>query len=124
MSDYRIPEPEVPKDDITPLYKIENRKLYSPQFTKKGVMLKRRQWLENELRLKGKCEKCPRETLLTIDHIIPIFIIKDMGFDFEQFFDVENLRLLCRPCNALKSNHLDFSTPRTKYLMRKYLGLV
>lgn len=104
-----------------PLYGIEDKKLYSPQFTKNAVMKRRREWLEKELKEKGVCDKCGKNYNLTIDHIVPMFFLKDAGFDFEQFYDEENLRLLCKPCNALKNNHLDFSTPRTKQIIRKYL---
>lgn len=107
--------------EYAPIYNNDDRRLYSPQFTKTNVMRKRREWLDNELKENGKCDKCGRDYNLTIDHIVPMFFLKDAGFDFEQFYDEENLRLLCKPCNALKNNHLDFSTPKTKQIIRKYL---
>lgn len=68
-----------------------------------------------------KCEKCGREVLLTIDHIIPISILYDLGIDSKTTVDFENLRVLCKPCNMLKSSHLDFSTPKTKILLLRYI---
>jgi 5-methylcytosine-specific restriction endonuclease McrA len=70
----------------------------------------------------GKCEKCGgRNGGLTVDHIIPNSILKDFGVDPELHYDERNLRLLCKCCNSLKSNHLDFSDDRTKPLLLELL---
>ena len=82
---------------------------------------KMKQDLLQELKEKiGKCT-CGRIENLTIDHIIPEMILRDFGFRPRKFFDRENFRLLCRPCNQLKSGRLDFSIPKTKELLLKYL---
>ena len=72
----------------------------------------------------GKCEDCGRTEMLTLDHIIPLIILRDFGFNPKKFFDKENLRLICRPCNGIKSGRLDFSDPRTKKLLLKYLEMI
>ncbi len=69
-----------------------------------------------------KCRRCPREEWLTLDHIVPLSLLRDMGIDdLETYRDHDNFQLLCKPCNQFKSNRLDFSDPRTKQLLIKYL---
>lgn len=90
---------------------------------------KTRQKMEMELLAEwrisiGKCQTCSRTENLTLDHIIPLIIIRDFGFDPQKFFDKEDLRLICRPCNQLKAGRLDFSDPHTKELLLKYLNLL
>jgi len=70
----------------------------------------------------AKCERCGRKDILTIDHIIPMNILKLLGFTLKEMYeDTENLAILCRPCNSLKSGNLDFADERTKKLLYKYL---
>lgn len=68
-----------------------------------------------------ECEKCKRKSLFSVDHIIPLKLLADFGFNINLFYDKEDLRILCQPCNYLKSDHLDFSTLKTKILLLKYL---
>ncbi len=68
-----------------------------------------------------ECEKCKRIEFLTLDHIIPLDILRQFGIDVERTYIKENLRILCRICNQFKGNHLDFSTPKTKKLLLKFL---
>lgn len=69
----------------------------------------------------GVCARCSRNTMLTTDHIIPKAILEVMGVDTERTFIPENLMLLCRPCNSIKSDRLDFSFPQTKRMLLKLL---
>src|SRR5690348_16550010 len=108
--------------DLPPTYKSYANILRSDgksPYTKKEVMEKKRRRFDELLRSELGCEKCGRPTNLTLDHIIPVHILADFGFDFLEMYDEENLRLLCKPCNNMKSNHLDFSTPKTKHLLLK-----
>ncbi len=68
-----------------------------------------------------KC-KCGRGDMLTVDHIIPKMLLRDFGVDVEREWMPENLELMCRPCNALKSGHLDFSNPKTKEMLVQLLS--
>ena len=79
--------------------------------------------LEDLIKKNGaKCDSCSRDKWLTVEHIIPVSILKDMGFSTEEMYeDNENLRILCRICNAQKGGHLDFNDSRTKKLLLKYL---
>jgi 5-methylcytosine-specific restriction endonuclease McrA len=69
----------------------------------------------------GKCARCGREDMLTTDHIVPKAILLVMGVDVERTFMPKNLMLLCRPCNSIKSDRLDFSFPQTKQILLKLL---
>ena len=79
--------------------------------------------LEKLLNRDGKkCYKCGREEWLTIDHIVPVSILRDMGVsELETYDDEENLRILCKMCNGFKANRLDFSDPRTKRVLMRVL---
>lgn len=85
---------------------------------RKEVIGLKRLWLENNAK---QCEKCPRNEKLTLDHIIPVKIIKEFGIDEEKMFMPENYRVLCGVCNHYKADRLDFSDKRTKELLVKYL---
>lgn len=61
-----------------------------------------------------------REDMLTVDHIVPKRILIDFGLTTEQMFELKLLKILCRRCNSMKADHLDFSEPRTKEIL-KYL---
>lgn len=74
----------------------------------------------------GKCERCERTelSLLTVDHIIPVEILLLMGVERTETYDEENFAVLCRICNAIKSNRMDFGDKRTKPLLLKYLNRI
>ena len=78
-------------------------------------------WL---LDVREACAKCPRIRHLTIDHIIPKTILKDFGVDTSLKFFPENYQVLCKPCNMLKSSHLDFANPQTVLLLRRLMERV
>lgn len=67
------------------------------------------------------CGRCGRATMLSVDHIIPKSILEVMGVDVERAFMPENLMILCRPCNGIKSSRLDFSIPQTKAVLLSLL---
>lgn len=98
--------------------------LKSAAMTRKQVAEQMMAYCRELIAEKGECEKCHRHNMLTIDHIIPIHILESFGIDVQHNFIKENLRVLCRPCNSFKSNKLDFSTPRTKELLLKFLEIV
>jgi len=58
-----------------------------------------------------------RFEMLTVDHIIPMFILKDFGLTLEQMYEKKFLKILCRKCNSMKANHLDLTDSRTKELL-------
>lgn len=69
-----------------------------------------------------KCRRCGREEWLTLDHVVPMSLLRDMGIpEIETYADKENLQLLCKMCNGFKANRLDFSDPRTKRVLLRLL---
>lgn len=68
------------------------------------------------------CNRCLSKYNLTVDHIIPIEILMSMGMNLLETFKEENFQILCGKCNSLKGNRLDFSNPKTKELLIKYLN--
>jgi 5-methylcytosine-specific restriction endonuclease McrA len=88
-------------------------KMKCEELTKKQVII-----LEQQIRndLPQIC-KCGRTENLTLDHIIPIDTLRQFGVLPEKEIIEGNYQLLCRTCNAFKSNKLDFSNPKTKELL-------
>lgn len=77
----------------------------------------------------GKCVRCGRVATeanmsLTLDHIIPEQLLGKMGVDVERYWDEDNIQILCRICNSQKGNQLDFTHPKTKELLIKYLNKI
>lgn len=70
----------------------------------------------------GFCAKCKANSNLSIDHIVPLWLLDQLGVDVRREFDEKNLQLLCKPCNTFKSNRLDFANPRTLDILFKYLA--
>jgi len=89
--------------------------------TRKQLIKKEQEWRDRQIANNGKCARCGRKHMLTLDHIIPLQILSMMGVDTKRHWDEENNQLLCRPCNSLKGLQLDFGNPKTKILLLKYL---
>lgn len=71
----------------------------------------------------AKCEKCGESKLITVDHIISGSIIQLITAEhFEQDLVYEwedNFQFLCKYCNFLKGNRLDYRNPKTAELLKK-----
>jgi 5-methylcytosine-specific restriction endonuclease McrA len=70
----------------------------------------------------GQCSKCPSVNNITVDHIIPRSFLVVLGFN-DAYKDLDNLQLLCKRCNSLKSNTLDYTNPKTLPLLNKYIDM-
>jgi len=70
------------------------------------------------------CPRCGSTHEITIDHIVPVSLLEQFGLDIEHLVDDENFELMCRRCNAFKANKLDFSNPKTKRLLIKFVNLI
>lgn len=92
--------------------------------TKKALIEAKHKYLDEKIASSTPCEKCGRTDMQTIDHIIPLKVLAEMGAVIKKFYDEKDIRILCRPCNHMKSDRLDFSTPKTKELLIKYLKLI
>jgi len=69
--------------------------------------------------MKMKCNRCGSTENLTKDHIIPKYILKILCVATQNHS--ENLQILCKECNTLKSHALDPKHPKTMPLLRKYI---
>lgn len=73
----------------------------------------------------AKCAKCGSPNELTIDHIIPVSLLAFFGIKVEHTYNLKkhghNLQLLCRACNSLKSNRVDWSDPRSLPIFQSYV---
>jgi len=92
--------------------------------TKGKVLALKQMWMDEQRHNKKLCEKCGKWDNLTLDHIIPVQMIKEMGIEEDKKFMPENYRVLCRICNSFKGNRLDYSEKRTKELLIKYLEAI
>lgn len=106
------------RDEIKTLF--DEQKVFL--LTKKQLFAAESAWKKHVISEGGVCKRCGREDMLTVDHNIPKWMLADFGIDFEREFMPSNLVLLCRPCNAVKSGHLDFSLPQTKELLLELLA--
>jgi 5-methylcytosine-specific restriction endonuclease McrA len=67
------------------------------------------------------CPKCNREGDATVDHIIPVNFLQQIGLHDECLNDEENFEVICRSCNTFKMGRIDMSNPKTIPLLRKYV---
>lgn len=81
-------------------------------------------WIKDKIAENTMCEKCKVKPANSLDHIIPRFILKSFGIDVDRHFDEDNYSAVCRFCNMQKMNNLDFTNPKTKPLLLKYLETV
>ena len=75
-----------------------------------GGFITPEEWLLIVKKHKNKCAECKKETILTIDHIIPVsrwkeWIIKNPHIKY-LCGDKENIQPLCRSCNARKNDSI------------------
>lgn len=73
----------------------------------------------------GKIIPCPRCGLakeMTVEHIIPVHILQEIGLDHEAKNDEENFELLCFTCNKFKGGRIDMAHPKTIQLLKKYIN--
>ena len=73
---------------------------------------------------KGKervCVHCNKVREATIDHIIPVFLLEQLGLFEEARNDEENFEIVCRSCNQFKGGRIDLAHPKTIPLLKKYI---
>ena len=73
----------------------------------------------------AKCRRCSETRFLSIEHIVPEWILKQLFASLEELYnDFDNLEILCRFCNQIKNGQLDFSNPKTKIILLKYINKI
>lgn len=78
--------------------------------------------LQTRSNKKGICPRCSGNTILTVEHIIPAFLLEQLGLDDAVVNDAENMELLCIPCNRYKAGRIDLVHPKTIPLLKKYIN--
>lgn len=74
-----------------------------------------------------KCANCGSVEILTVDHIIPIFMLEPLYRDtpdnrLEMIYnDEDNFQVLCKYCNKQKGCLLDIRNPKTIPLLEKLI---
>lgn len=71
---------------------------------------------------KGKCQTCGREADLNVDHIVPKYLLEQLGLFDEILNDEENFELVCRTCNTFKGSRINLANPKTIPLFKKYIN--
>lgn len=80
------------------------------------------QWQER-IKDEGTTCRCGRRYQLTVDHIIPVSLLIQLGLKEVGYDDEENFDIICRFCNTQKAGGLDHNNPKTLPLLKKYLAL-
>lgn len=115
---------------MDPLPPIETYAIEQDAAGKKVTKIKGRRYIESayavvSARDGAVCRRCGKTDTLTLDHVVPVWLIGQMlGLLRSQCYDDhENLEILCRRCNVFKGGRLDFLNPKTKPLLQKYVDL-
>ena len=82
----------------------------------KGMLVAKEQAILKDLIAEHKKCKCGSDKNLSLDHIIPLDILRSF-MDVKREMLEGNYQLLCYRCNIFKANKLDFSNPETKKLL-------
>jgi 5-methylcytosine-specific restriction endonuclease McrA len=70
----------------------------------------------------GICAKCGRKDNLTVDHIIPLSFLLELGLEKDYLQqDEKNFQILCLWCNRMKGCRLDHMNPKTIPLLKEYI---
>jgi len=64
-----------------------------------------------------KCAKCGLTKFLTVDHIIPVFLLEQFCLNDEVYNLQDNFQILCKFCNYQKRARIDVTNPKTFILL-------
>jgi len=84
-------------------------------------------WQEAIKRGTQKCANCGLTENLTIDHIIPVYILEPLYLDISKdrydmiYNDPDNFQILCKYCNERKAHKLDIRNPKTIPLLKRLI---
>jgi len=72
-----------------------------------------------------KCQRCGEVGYLTVDHIIPMAVLGLFGIERRESYKMYSaLQLLCRPCNAMKRDRIDWLNPKSKKILLALLAKI
>lgn len=72
----------------------------------------------------AECATCHKVREITVDHIIPVYLMEQLGLFDEVLNDDENFELVCYLCNRFKGGRVDMANPKTIPLLKKYIALL
>lgn len=109
----------MPSDTYCSLRKEMKERNKSDKLTKKQVVL-----LELQLKkdLPQVCAQCGKTENLSLDHIVPQYLLQDLGVDTNREIIEDNYQVLCKICNGFKSHRLDARNPKTKEILIRLLN--
>jgi 5-methylcytosine-specific restriction endonuclease McrA len=90
----------------------------------KKYYTKLHEWQLEAKTLNHKCVECGRNYDLTVDHILPVWLIELCVSDNEDRFrwlyeTEENFQFMCKYCNDAKRGKVDKKDPKVKELLKK-----
>ncbi len=71
--------------------------------------------------LPQQCVQCERPDNLTLDHIVPKYILEAFGMDTSTEIIEDNYQILCKVCNKFKSSKLEIRHPKTKEILLRLI---
>lgn len=91
--------------------------------SKKGTKLK--EWQDLCKSGARVCEKCGESRFLTVDHIVPCYLLEHFTLDRLYLLQdmEENFQILCKWCNLEKNSRIDPRNPKTYTVLRHVLDL-
>jgi hypothetical protein len=72
----------------------------------------------------GICPRCKTKWKLTLDHIVPQYILDSLGLQSRKIFISDNLELMCERCNSTKGHHIETTNPKALYILKELIGLI
>lgn len=79
-------------------------------------------WVTTAKGVEKECRKCGKLRELSVDHIIPVSFLEDIGVDSGIYDDEDNFEYLCILCNRYKASRFDMAHPKTVGLLKKYVN--
>lgn len=70
----------------------------------------------------AECPRCHKIRELSVEHIIPVHLLQELGLFDACVNDGENFELLCHLCNKFKGGRIDMAHPKTVPLLKKYIN--
>ena len=89
---------------------------------KKGTKL--HEWQLAAKEAKRFCRRCKKLRWLTVDHIIPVSFLNEIGCEVGIYEDERNFQFLCKTCNHFKSNRIDIADDVAKKLLLGYVRML
>ena len=71
-----------------------------------------------------KCSNCGLRKSLTVDHIIPVFLLEQFCLNDEIYNLQDNFQILCKFCNYKKGARMDVKNPKTFQLLNVIIDKV